>query len=291
MLSSYGHWATTGQANRDFAAVCPQCQLLLDFTDSQDRDAWNGLQIFSWDETRTEYPADFQPRRDRAALQAISELQSAEKQKIRDNLYHRGRELESRGLLAAAERQYQSTTHWDPHYFEAWYSLGLLYYHWGRDREAIDLLLQCVDREPDTAIYYYSLGLVWEKTNEVSLAFSAYQKALELDPYLMAAYNNQGNLLFKLGEWEKAESTYRQAIAANGDHFDSYLNLGNLLMAKGEIEAAIAAYETAQRLQPENADIIQNLAGASALKNDPVTAWIYSGNQFYACGKYQEAAN
>jgi protein O-GlcNAc transferase len=279
------------QAHWDFVAAHPQCQLLLDFSESEFSDAWNGLQVFSWDvNTSGNYDwSTFQQFRNQAVIQSICDLQQSDHKQITEKLYCQALNLHQAGQFTAAEEKYKQVLQRDRLSVDAWQNLGRLYYAAERYGEAQNVLLRCLEIDSSLAGAHYSMGLVLEKTADIIGAVRAYREAIALNHNCIDAYNNLGNILGQIGNISQAESIYREAIALNPAHFGSYLNLGNLLLSQTEVDRAIELYETALQLQPDAAEVVGNLEFARSLKNDPIQAYLYFGNDRYGRGEYQSA--
>jgi hypothetical protein len=82
------NWSTVQQANWDFMAANPECQVLLEFQTPVARypTFWNGIHVFSWDVNRRyNYSCStFRKRRQEIVVKAIYNLQQLEQQ--RDSL-------------------------------------------------------------------------------------------------------------------------------------------------------------------------------------------------------------
>ncbi|MEK0191909.1 tetratricopeptide repeat protein [Microcoleus anatoxicus] len=317
ILVSNSNWSAPQQANYDFLAAHPQCQLLLDKADGSDNyKIWNGVQLFVWDGTRKhrEDGETFGAKRNQEVIASLNKLQEAERKKLIDTLHNEAVELHCSGAitpinkgklvnteneesflsfsnenLKQAEKKYQEVLRWEPENADAWLHLGTLYYMKEQYQDALLLLIKSIEIDPLKTIRHYNLGVVLEAVGDRVQAIRAYQEAIKLDPQNIQAYNNLGNILAQAGEIEQAESVYRQAIAANPEHFGGYLNLGNILMLQQQIDLAIAAYETALRLQPRYPDILNNLGIAFEAKNDQAQASSYLGYAFYRQNKHEIA--
>ncbi|MEG5064186.1 tetratricopeptide repeat protein [Microcoleus sp. B3-A4] len=317
ILVSNSNWSAPQQANYDFLAAHPQCQLILDKADGSDNyKIWNGVQLFVWDGTRKhqEEGETFGTRRNQAVIASLNKLQEEERKKLLATLHNEAVELHCSGAitptskgkivnpqdeelflawsienLEKAEKKYQEVLRWEPDNADAWLHLGTLYYMREQYQDALLLLLKSIEIDPFKAIRYYNLGVVLEAVGERSQAIRAYQEAIKLDPQNIQAYNNLGNIIAQAGEIEQAESVYRQAIAANSGHFGGYLNLGNLLMLRKQTDDAITAYETALKLKPRDPDILNNLGLAFQAKNDIAQSYSYLGYAFYRQRQYDQA--
>jgi predicted O-linked N-acetylglucosamine transferase (SPINDLY family) len=285
------------QANWDFIAAHPQCQMLLDLPTPEDSDStfWNGIQVLSWDIKRSyNYELlDITKRHNKKLIQALEKWQVEfdNKKKTLDNLHKEALTLDQYSCYEEAENKYKEILNWDENRADVLLNLGNLYYTTNRYQQALDTLFKALELEPTKAVNHYSIGLVLEKVGAIPQAIQAYEEAIALDPQWIDAYNNLGNIFLKTGKIEQAEVTYRKAIAANPNHFGSYLNLGNVLMERHQVDKAVETYEKALQLKPRDPDILHNLGVALDAKNDPSQAALYYGYAYYRKGQYQEAIN
>jgi predicted O-linked N-acetylglucosamine transferase (SPINDLY family) len=288
------NWGTVRQANWDFMAANPECQLLLELLTPGDgyHTFWNGIQIFSWDSTRkSNYPwSTFSQMRQKSVVQAIYNLQFIEqREEALEKLYQEALILHQQRQFSTAEKKYHEFLMWHDTNAEALLNLGILYYESEQYQESIESIFKLLNLDNSKAQAYYILGLCLEKSNQNTQAILAYRDAIALEPKLIEAYNNLGNLLTQIGEIEQAEAVYRQAIAANSSHFGSYLNLGNLLMEQNQLEQAIEVYKTALTLSPDNPDILNNLAIALEAQSNPTQSVLNFGNKLYQQERYEAA--
>ena len=292
------NWSCVQQANWDFMAAHPQCQLLLDLPTPRDGHCtfWNGIQVFSWDvnqETSYSWSTFAEKFRNKPVIKALyefsSEFELSQKKNILSSLYKEALLLYTSGQLLEAEKKYRKVLQWDSYHAKAWHDLGIVYYKRLQYQDALEHILKSLEIDPSIGIHYQSLGLVLEELGHTSQAMEAYQQAIILNPQSIDAYNRLGNILSNLGELEQAASIYRQAIASEPNHFGSYLNLGNILMAQHQIDEAIKVYEKSLQLKPRNPDTLHNLGVAFEAKNDQEQAALHFGYAAYRQGKYAEA--
>jgi predicted O-linked N-acetylglucosamine transferase (SPINDLY family) len=223
------NWDGVQQANWDFIAAHPQCDLLLDLPTPKNGHPtfWNGLQILSWDMQATHSYgwSSLSQKRKIGLLQAIYEIPPTQSESTTN----------SEVLIAKAQQLQQS----------------------GQFAEAAQI----------------------------------YQHVISLDPTFLDAYNNLGNLVAEHGDPHQAELIYQQAIAQDSRYLGSYLNLGNIRLVQGKVEQAIADYQTALEIEPDNADLLNNLTFAQELAQDEVKKHLFAGDSLYHRKRYQEAAN
>jgi predicted O-linked N-acetylglucosamine transferase (SPINDLY family) len=291
------NWSAVQQANWDFIAAHPQCQMLLDLPTPKDAHSTfsNGIQVLSWD-TKRNYNYDFveiNKQRDKTFIKAIYNLQFEfeDRKKVLTDIYKEALALDNYGCYEEAEKKYNEILEQDENRAGVLLNLGTLYYATNRYQQALDTLLKALDLEPSRAVHYYHIGLVLEKVGAIPQAVQAYDEAIALDSEWIDAYNNLGNIFLKAGKIEEAEATYKKATAANPEHFGSYLNLGNVLMERHQVDEAVETYEKALQLKPRDPDILHNLGVALDAKNDPAQAALYYGYSYYRKGQYQEAVD
>lgn len=285
------NWEPVQQANWDFIAAHPECDLLLDLpTPSNGHPTfWNGLQILRWDAQARHnyYWADLQRTRKPGLLQAIYNLPALYEQPVA------APEIAldpPESQLQSVIQRCQATLQANQQQAEIWHELGTTWYLMERYDAAESALTQAVALEPENGRYLYSLGLTLEKQGKVVNAAQTYQKALSCDRTLLDAYNNLGNLVVEHGDPSQAEPLYHQAIQINPSHVGSYLNLGNLLLTQNRLEEAIQTYLRALELEPANSAVLENLEFAHQLTRDERQALLFAGNSHYQRQQYRQAA-
>lgn len=185
------------QANWDFIAANPECELLLEmFTPGDGYPTfWNGIQILSWDvEKSHNYPTStFRARRQERVVKAIYELYCIEF--VLEAIYREALSWHQKNEFALAKKKYREFLLWRSDDAKAWLNLGILEYEERNYQEAIPILLKSQEIDSGNVYVYYYLGLVCEKIDRREQAIAAYQKAIELDANLIDAQKNLENLL------------------------------------------------------------------------------------------------
>ena len=197
-----------------------------------------------------------------------------------DRLIAKGNQLERRGNLEGACRQYRSAIKAAPAHAAAHVSLGValealgqagdaiaayeaalaidaanapanfnlgrLLYTQGRLQSARDLLLKSLQHRPEFPEAQVVLSSVHEALGDFEAALDSLRAALRMRPGYAGALRNLGLLLGKLGRWAEAEAALREAA---GDA-DALCLLGNILGEQGRRAEAIALFTRAIDLQP-----------------------------------------
>ncbi len=107
--------------------------------------------------------------------------------------------------------------------------------------------------DPLTPEEHLNLGVSYEKKGAYDLAISEYKKAAKKNPL---AYFYMGNVYFQKKEMHKAEKYYKKAIDVDPNMADVYNNLAWLYTIQGRnLDEAEALAKKALELKPENADV------------------------------------
>ncbi len=130
----------------------------------------------------------------------------------------------------------------------------------GKYHEAIELLTEVLDDDPENAAAYNNRGDAKQGLEEYEAAIDDYDQAIDIDPENDIAYNNRGNAKQELGEYEAAIDDYDQAIDIDPENDVAYNNRGNAKQELGKYEAAIDDYDQAIDIDPEN-DVAYNNRG------------------------------
>ena len=284
---------TVQQAIWDFMAASPQCQILLELSDSINLNQILGgeIQVLTWNAEQTfNYSVStFQDQQSQIVIHSIQNLQQFKPEVNISQIYNQAIQSHENKQYEIAEKHYKQFLQWQPNNAEAWHQLSILYYQIENYVESVQAILKSLEIDASIAVRHYHLGLGLEKLNQYSEAITAYQTAIELDDNLIYAYQNLGNLIKQQGSLTEAEAIYRKAIEVNPNHWGSYLNLGNILLEQTHFEDAIAIYQTALTLNPEALEVQQNLNLAEAAKENPAPIYYTFAQQYYQQGKYNKA--
>ncbi|MGA7938156.1 MAG: tetratricopeptide repeat protein, partial [Kovacikia sp.] len=289
------NWDGVQQANWDFIAAHPQCDLLLDLPTPQNGHPtfWNGLQILSWDRQASHNHdwVSLRQKRKTGLIQAIYNLPPTQPALPTDleAVVAQAQQLQQSGQFAEAAQAYQEILQQTGDLPDIWHHLALVWYQAGAYEQAMAALSRALELDASKAAHHYSLGLLLEKLEDVTGAAQAYHQAIALDPGLINAQTNLGDLVAKYGDPHQAKLIYQAAIAQGPHHLGSHLNLGNVLLVQGKVEAAIETYEMAREIDPESADVLNNLALAQELMQDEVKTHLFAGDSLYSRNRYQEA--
>ncbi|PSN12522.1 hypothetical protein C7293_19830 [filamentous cyanobacterium CCT1] len=111
--------------------------------------------------------------------------------------------------------------------------------------QALHLLNQLIERQPDRAMYYSNRGLVYLWMGRPSAALIDCDRAVTLGPDLDQAYNNRALCHAALGDLAAALDDYEQAVDLNPFNSRARINLGATLRQLGALDLALDCFDEA----------------------------------------------
>lgn len=148
----------------------------------------------------------------------------------------------AKGVAQQESKKWQQELLESPSYLRAWASEKAQQGSYG---EAIALLSQLLNRNPQNAIDYNNRGLVYFQARQFEQAIADYNKALELNPRLAKAYNNRANYYAATGDLVAAIADYDQALDFNPSYVRAWLNRGITLRDLERYPEAIENFDIA----------------------------------------------
>lgn len=168
------------QANWDFIATNPKCQLLLELLTPGNGypTFWNGIHVLSWDASKSSnYSAPTFCKRHQELVKPTHNL--SQREGSVEKLYKQALKLHQQQKFLLAEKKYREFLLSNQDDANAWLNLGILCYEMGSYEEAIDSISKSLEIKGGNADTYYYLGLAFEKNSQTDRAISAYQKAVD----------------------------------------------------------------------------------------------------------------
>ncbi len=137
------------------------------------------------------------------------------------------------------------------------------YVRGGRINQAIEVLNEAVEMEPDNPAIRNFRGQALLLARRYEPAEADLKKALELDPYMTDVHNNLGTLYAETGRETEAEAEYRMALKDPGYPTPQkiHLNLGMLYASQGRTQEAITEFRKAVGIDREYYQAHYELAG------------------------------
>jgi CHAT domain-containing protein len=185
----------------------------------------------------------------------------------------------------------------------------------GQYQEAIAILDQIVQLQPDSVLAWYWRGNSLSRLGEYETAIASYQQAIQLEPEYLVARFEQGNTFYNWQKYDEAIAAWQQALSVQGtsDYEQQLLNLiipqriaQVLLYNQQQPEAAIPFYNQILDLKPNSAELwidrgiafyqlsqyeaaIADFSQAIQLDENNAQAWTLQGFALYRLERYDQA--
>ncbi|MHB8411189.1 MAG: protein kinase domain-containing protein [Candidatus Acidiferrales bacterium] len=161
---------------------------------------------------------------------------------------------------------------------EAYRRLGGAYLLSGNAVQAIDAFQKAIHLNP----YYWgnqeSLGEAYFQSGDYAKALGAFRQVTVLEPDIDAGYENMGNVYLQEGKYQECIPYFQHALQIE-PYWTTYSNLGTAYFFLKQYSDSAGMFEKAVALNPNDAEVVVNLAGA----------YRWSGQQDKARSTYQQA--
>jgi tetratricopeptide (TPR) repeat protein len=155
---------------------------------------------------------------------------------------------------------------------QAWNALGFVYVELKRSDDSVKAFSTAAQQAPENPHYWGNLAAALSYQNKLGATLDALenqQRALGSSTSYLEWFN-LGNGFFAMGDDENATAAYRRAIQINPNFADVWNNLGALEGSSGNTQAALNDYQRAAALgDPLGRTNYQRLQNAIAAANRP----------------------
>jgi serine/threonine protein kinase/tetratricopeptide (TPR) repeat protein len=134
--------------------------------------------------------------------------------------------------------------------FAAHRSLAIAYGAAGKYREATAELTRAVALGPDSDEVYRRLGDAYLQSGDVPAAMQSFQKAVEINPHFWNNQDEIGNVYFQEGDYAKSLDAFRQITALSPNIDAGYENMGNVYLREGKYKECVPYYQKALQIEP-----------------------------------------
>lgn len=165
------------------------------------------------------------------------------------------RNLDWRNSLSLWSKTAQAS----PDSVRAYNNLGLAYYAFNKNEEAIALFKKAIEINPDYADVYSNLALAYCAINKNEEAIALYKKAIEINPDYADAYNNLGLTYYAINKNEEAIALFKKAIEINPNYAVAYNNLSAVYFHNKQYKLAIEYCDRARELGFANPAFLEAL--------------------------------
>ena len=134
--------------------------------------------------------------------------------------------------------------------------LAQIFFETGMVGEAVRVLLQAVEAEPEAPELWSSLGWSWVHLGNYPKAMEALQRALILKPGSLQCIKSLALASFAVGKKESSREYYETALSMRPGDEEALFGLGILFISSGNLKSAYRQYEA---LHPLNAALAEDL--------------------------------
>jgi tetratricopeptide (TPR) repeat protein len=158
------------------------------------------------------------------------------------------------GDLGKAEERWLRAAALDPEEVAPRHQLVLIYLQQNRVADALQLLRQLREIDPENATHCLNLGFVHAQLGHFDEAESAFQSACRLDPQAPAAYVALVRLYLQSGSHLSEAKEFAETAVRLYPSAANYFVLGTVCDRTGDADGALSALEKAVKLAPDNAE-------------------------------------
>jgi protein O-GlcNAc transferase len=166
------------------------------------------------------------------------------------------------GRLAEAEPIYRKILAGNATHVDCLHLLGVLRVQLGHTDEAIELLQQALDLNPDLAEAHNNLGVALRSHGETEQAVPHWERAVALKPDYVDAYDNLARGLAESGRTGLALACWQRAVALQPDHVQALADFAAALQRANRFDEAVAHYQQALALRPDHIELHCSFAAA-----------------------------
>ncbi len=148
--------------------------------------------------------------------------------------------------------------------------------HRGENQEAADLLVDYLQKSPDSLEGWYNLGYAYMELDRIEDAVKAFDEALAIDNQIFEIWFNKANALYDLADFKAAKECYEKALEIDPDDPEAWNNLGNCYSRLAEGQKALEAYTRAVALDSNYAEAFYNKANCHFIEEDDERAVAYA---------------
>jgi tetratricopeptide (TPR) repeat protein len=137
---------------------------------------------------------------------------------------------------------------------------AVMYAGQGQIDRAVDVLKKVTLRAEDSSLIHNMLATLALRTNRYDVAISEYKTLLTDDPGSVLLLLKLSEAYRAKGDWGNSVSVLERAQKAAPEELLPTAMLASTLEGAGRLDLALAQYRRALKLQPENANVLNNVA-------------------------------
>jgi len=141
----------------------------------------------------------------------------------------------------------------------SYFNLGCSLYDRGELSEAISVLQQAIQVDPNYAMAYCILGLALQSCSLLDESVKVFTKAIEINPKDSCFYGHLGCILADSGHLPEALEVLQKSVHLNSEMVGVYRYIADILQEQGNIRDAIQGYKKAIILTPDTGILYSRL--------------------------------
>ena len=144
----------------------------------------------------------------------------------------------------------------------------------GRNEDAENLLLRCLELAPSFVAARYNLAVILHRRNDPNNALVEIEKALAAEPENPSYRNLCAVILSRIGEYERSIELYARLLNEYPDNAKVWLSYGHVLKTEGSVAESIDAYRKSIARNPGFGEAYWSLANLKTYRftDDDLTA-------------------
>ena len=139
----------------------------------------------------------------------------------------------------------------------------------GRDQEAENLLLRCLELSPSFTAARYTYAILLQRCDRSPTALVEIEKCLEVDPERPNYRNLFAVVLSRIGEFDRASDVYARLLAEYPENARVWLSHGHVLKTAGRQDDSIQAYRKSIELDPQLGEAYWSIANLKTFQFEP----------------------
>ena len=143
-----------------------------------------------------------------------------------------------------------------------------IYLIFGNTKNAKNILLKLVDKNPESYIGHKLLGQIYEKEGGQRKAVDEYAQAIDINKKDYNTYYRIANFLTDLDRKDEAEQMLTSLLNKKPDYIEASVALGDLLIESENYKEAVNIYSEALKYNPTSYELNYNLGIVYTMLND-----------------------
>ncbi len=186
-----------------------------------------------------------------------------------------GAELNDRGELSRAVRQYLEALEIRPDFADANNNLGNALIQQGQFEEAARYIRRALKENPRFTAAHNNMGVALASKGDIDGAIRHFKTALRRRPRYAEAHNSLGNALAQKGQVAQAMKEWSKAAELNPLYAEPHYNMGLIYERRGNNKRARECFNEAVRINPRYAQAYSKLGFMAARQGNYKAATDY----------------